>query len=313
MLVPPSGKLYFEIDVSGQLGLQAFDSNAYTATFWHNGGVDPSVILTIANPSTGQYVGSATIPSGYTVGDICWVRISGNIEGLTVAVISEYITVWLDSSGGSSAAEVWDYLLVNAAVSGTFGYAVQNITGGDSPGTTTLLTRLSQGILFDGSGNVKSNAETVSDKSGYTLSVAPPTTSQIASVILKTPGNLLTTDSNGAVTTGTNEDKTGYSLTIAPPTVSQIASAILLIPANKLSTDASGNISINNLPTEYLTSTEQAELSSILSIAETVQFDGSDYVKCTIPVPATVQILNHGIPNLTQDEVNSLRTYGGTF
>ena len=160
---------------------------------------------------------------------------------------------------------------------------------------------------------MKSNAETVSDKSGYTLSVAPPTTSQIASVILKTPGNLLTTDSNGAVTTGTNEDKTGYSLTIAPPTVSQIASAILLIPANKLSTDASGNISINNLPTEYLTSTEQAELSSILSIAETVQFDGSDYVKCTIPVPATVQILNHGIPNLTQDEVNSLRTYGGTF
>lgn len=48
------------------------------------------------------------------------------------------------------------------------------------------------------SGSV-SSVTTVSDKTGYSLSVTPPTPSQIAAAILTTPANLLTTDSSGRV------------------------------------------------------------------------------------------------------------------
>ena len=128
-------------------------------------------------------------------------------------------------------------------------------------------------------------AGTVSDKSGYSLATAPPTTSAIASAtaaeILATPANLLATDSSGrvilqptqtgvtipnvttvtnAVTAGTVSDKSGYSLATAPPTASAIASAtaaeILATPANLLATDSSGRVQV-----QYGTAAGQVNLS----------------------------------------------------
>ena len=125
----------------------------------------------------------------------------------------------------------------------------------------------------------------MSDKSGYSLATAPPTTSAIASAtaaeILATPANLLATDSSGrvilqptqtgvtipnvttvtnAVTAGTVSDKSGYSLATAPPTASAIASAtaaeILATPANLLATDSSGRVQV-----QYGTAAGQVNLS----------------------------------------------------
>ena len=58
----------------------------------------------------------------------------------------------------------------------------------------------------------------VTDKTGFSLAVTPPTKSEIASEIMVTPANKLTTDLSGRVTVGSNADKTGYTATVSDKT-----------------------------------------------------------------------------------------------
>jgi hypothetical protein len=122
MLIAPGAEFYFEIDTSGT-GLQNFDEGTYAKQFYHNGAIDSSVTLTVTNPSTGQYVGHGTIPALYIDGDICWVRISGEIDSLEIAVVPEYITVATGGGGGggATAAQVWAYLAAQATIPGSLG------------------------------------------------------------------------------------------------------------------------------------------------------------------------------------------------
>ena len=54
-------------------------------------------------------------------------------------------------------------------------------------------------------------------------------------------------------------------ITASPPTTAQIAAAILTNPGNLLTTDATGKVGINNLPVEFLSSTEQTELTNAIA------------------------------------------------
>jgi len=99
--------------------------------------------------------------------------------------------------------------------------AVSTYAGGDTAGTTTLLTRLPSAIsLSSGAVTVGTN----NDKTGYSLTAGTGLGNQTANIT----GNL--SGSVGSVTAGvtvtTNNDKTGYSLATAPPTAAAIADAV---------------------------------------------------------------------------------------
>lgn len=77
--------------------------------------------------------------------------------------------------------------VLNGLVTSIWANATRTLTAlVDSSGVTTLLGRITQTFLFDGSGNVKSTPQTNvtvatnNDKTGYALAVAPPSASAIA-------------------------------------------------------------------------------------------------------------------------------------
>jgi hypothetical protein len=114
--------------------------------------------------------------------------------------------------------------------------------GADTAGTTTLLTRVSQAIPFATDGSLKSEQQGNVTVGGYASGQSPPTTSQIASAILRFPANLLWTDSNGDVNAvggvtdsgpglvGVNHDTGGTdSLRYVDSTGAGVADATILV------------------------------------------------------------------------------------
>lgn len=157
---------------------------------------------------------------------------SGYTTPPTAAQITTAIFTDLTSSSDFTTLNSIGKLLVtnlDAAVSSRSTYS-----GGDTAGTTTLLSRLTQAILFDGSGYVKGNAETVSDKTGFALTAAydaAKTAAQAGDAMTLTSGERSTlagvimsdvTDTVGAdvvsiligvnTLTGANAVETGLSL-----------------------------------------------------------------------------------------------------
>jgi hypothetical protein len=127
--------------------------------------------------SVGSVVGNV---GGNVVGSVGSVtgNVGGNVVGSVgsvTAVVSANVTEILGTASTGAPGYVGiDWSEINAPtstqnLSGTTVHAV-TVAGGDTPGTTTLLTRLPQAILFDGSGLVEANAEVVSDKTGYAVS-----------------------------------------------------------------------------------------------------------------------------------------------
>lgn len=96
----------------------------------------------------------------------------------------------------------------------------------------------SAGQLATGSSTGQVTVATNNDKTGYALTVTPPTASAIATAsaaaILTTPANLLSTDASGRVT----------PVPSTIPTTAQIAASILATPAHLIAVDASGNVSV---------------------------------------------------------------------
>ena len=84
LIIPPGNEFFFESETTGQMGLQNFDSPP-TVTFWHGGVVDSSVVVTFTNIGTGKYLGSGSIPIGYLPFSVCWVEVTGFIDGLLIS------------------------------------------------------------------------------------------------------------------------------------------------------------------------------------------------------------------------------------
>ena len=78
-----------------------------TATMYRNGTADGAVTITIANPSTGLYRASCTIPGTYTAGDRVQVHVSATIGGITTnAVIENIRLIGYNSTVANLAATV---------------------------------------------------------------------------------------------------------------------------------------------------------------------------------------------------------------
>jgi len=133
-------------------------------------GTDQSAI---ANPTATVALTGTTISTSQTVTTVTG-NINGNVAG-SVASVTATVNASLVSILGTALTEsVAGYL--TAAFKKFFNVAsptstmneitlvdtttnLTNASGGDTPGTTTLLTRITQAVLFDGNGFVKGDVE----------------------------------------------------------------------------------------------------------------------------------------------------------
>ena len=160
---------------SPSTGFLAAPDSTPSGALYRNGTVDGAVTVTVTSISTGKYKVSFTVPSGYSVDDVLELEVTWAISG-------------------SNAAFVWA-MQVDATVNSRSTYA-----GGDTSGTTTLLSRLT------------------STRAGLLDNIDATVSSRMATFTLPTNFSSLAISGAGAVTAGTVSDKTGYSLSQAFPT-----------------------------------------------------------------------------------------------
>jgi|GEM_PF-1307413 len=174
---------------------------------------------TIAHSHNGHYAITLTAANTDTIGRLT-ISVNNTAQAMPVfrwdicqpSVYDALFTNATNTTGGLPAA--------TGAITALAG-AVSTYAGGDTAGTTTLLTRLPSAIsLSSGAVTVGTN----NDKTGYSLTAGTGLGNQTANIT----GNL--SGSVGSVTAGvtvtTNNDKTGYSLATAPPTAAAIADAV---------------------------------------------------------------------------------------
>lgn len=136
--------------------------NASDITLDANGRVDLGNILGTPSAGAAGYVG---IDWGHVNAPTTVVALSGTTVG-TVTTLTGYTT---PPTAAANATAVWQDL----------------ISGSDFTAAGSIGKLLST-FTFDGSGFVKANAQVVSDKTGYSLSTAPPTAAAISSALLDT-------------------------------------------------------------------------------------------------------------------------------
>ena len=151
---------------------------------------------TISHSHNGHYAITLTAANTDTIGRLT-ISVNNTAQAMPVfrwdvcqpTVYDALFTNAVNTSGGLPAA--------TGAISALSG-AVSTYAGGDTAGTTTLLTRLPSAItLSAGAVTVGTN----NDKTGYSLTQAFPTNFSSLAIT-----------AGGAVTAGTVSDKTGYSL-----------------------------------------------------------------------------------------------------
>jgi hypothetical protein len=198
-----------DFGTAGSIGLLlATDINATISSRLASSGY--TVPPTVAQIATGVW--QDTTSGDFTVTGSPGKVLVGQLGGtFTTTTSSIFTSTALENAptGGTAptvaqiVTGVWTDLLSSSdfSTAGSIGALLKADTGVDTSGVTTLLARLPQDLLFDGSGNVKANAEVVSDKTGYSISQAFPANFAALNIT-----------SGGAVTVGTNDDKAGYAL-----------------------------------------------------------------------------------------------------
>jgi hypothetical protein len=130
----------------------------------------------------------------------------------STGTFGEYVNVQ-SSSGSISeayiAGAVWNALRINYADSGSFGQGAASVQGNVTGSVGTITNPVTAG--------------TVTDKTGYSLSVTPPTAQNIWEYntrVLTSSGAVTVSDKTGF--SGIVTDKTGFSLVVTPPTAQNI-------------------------------------------------------------------------------------------
>ena len=173
---------------------------------------------TISHSHNGHYAITLTAANTDTIGRLT-ISVNNTAQAMPVfrwdicqpTVYDALFTNAVNTSGGLPAA--------TGAISALAG-AVSTYAGGDTAGTTTLLTRLPSAIsLSAGAVTVGTN----NDKSGYSLTAGTGLGNQTSNITGNLSGSVGSVTGavgsvTAAVTVGTNNDKTGYSLTQAFPT-----------------------------------------------------------------------------------------------
>ena len=257
-------------------GTSAALASPATATHSHNGFY--LLALTTGNTDT---VGRLVISVNNTAQSMSTHRYTV----LLPSVFDALVTNAVNTTGGLPAA--------TGAITALAG-AVSTYAGGDTAGTTTLLTRLPSAI------SLSSGAVTVginNDKSGYSLTAGTGLGNQTANITGNLSGSVgSVTGAVGSVTSGvtvtTNNDKTGYSLTQAFPSnfaslginSSGHVSRVTLVDTTTTNTDMRGTD--NAALASAWTATRAGYLDGVLIAANynqrTVQVTGSNHVAADI-------------------------------
>jgi hypothetical protein len=269
-----------------------------TGSLIHNGVVDGSVTVSIVAISgyTGGYYASATIPSGYAVGDKVSVLVSATINGAPIG--DEVLNEVLVSSQATLVAAIAAAILVTPVhliatdasgdVTLTSAQAAELVTaaGYTIPTTAQIATAVA-------APSAATIAAAVAAPSASTIAtaVAAPSASTIAAAILAVPANKLTTDANGAVPLQTaDETKLTTAAGYTVPTTSQIATAILTTPANKIATDASGNVTLVTAQATELATAAAIAPPSASAIATAVAAPSAATIAAAVAAPTASAI-----------------------
>ena len=257
-------------------GTSAALASPATATHSHNGFY--LLALTTGNTDT---VGRLVISVNNTAQSMSTHRYTV----LLASVYDALITNATNTSGGLPAA--------TGAISALAG-AVSTYAGGDTAGTTTLLTRLPSAIsLSSGAVTVGTN----NDKTGYSLTAGTGLGNQTANITGNLSGSVGSVTGavgsvTGGVTVATNNDKTGYSLTQAfPPNFAALGInssghvlRVTLVDTTTTNTDMRGTD--NAALASAWTATRAGYLDGVLIAANynqrTVQVTGSNHVAADI-------------------------------
>lgn len=211
--------------ISGATGAAVNADSTPTLAVFRNGVLDGAVSVTVANPATGEYSFTFTIPGGYALGDVVSVRAAATVGGIVLAP-QELVSFRLDSK------------IATRSVAGD----AMALTGGER---TTLYT----GIWANASrslttfGSLATDAATaVWANSTRTLSTFGTLVADIATAVWAAATRTLTaiSDSSGVttllsrigasltITSGKVDvnDKSGFSLATAPPTLANIRADI---------------------------------------------------------------------------------------
>jgi hypothetical protein len=202
--------------------------------------------------TTGYYYvrGQCTAALGYEVGKTYEVRVAATVASVVgAAVVGRFAIlpalVWDSLYGGTDNLQVdaiqW---LGTGVTAGAIPAAAAGASGGLPTTNGSKLNQtadLTAGQSVGVSGTV--TVATNNDKTGYSLSVTPPTASDIATAVWAAGARTLTgfgtlvadiwasatrtlTAFAFSVTAGTVSDKTGYSLSVTPPTAAAVADAV---------------------------------------------------------------------------------------
>ena len=190
---------------------------------------------TISHSHNGHYAITLTSGNTDTIGRLT-ISVNNTAQAMPVfrwdicqpTVYDALFTNAVNTTGGIPAA--------TGAISALAG-SVSTYAGGDTAGTTTLLTRLPSAITLT-AGRVTANTDqwggvtvtgmpmpTYTQPTGFLAATFPATVSSFAGgAVASVSGSVGSVTS--PVTVGTNNDKTGYSLTVSPPTADAIADAV---------------------------------------------------------------------------------------
>lgn len=106
MIFEPGDTAYGAFPVSSGTGAATNADTTPNMSVWRNGVVDGAVTVTLTNPSTGLYLWSFVIPSGYALGDMVRLQVAATVGGVTLPPTSVF-NVRLDRKISNVAAAVW--------------------------------------------------------------------------------------------------------------------------------------------------------------------------------------------------------------
>ena len=223
---------------------------------------------TISHSHNGHYAITLTAANTDTIGRLT-ISVNNTAQAMPVfrwdicqpTVYDALFTNAVNTSGGLPAA--------TGAITALAG-AVSTYAGGDTAGTTTLLTRLPSAIsLSSGAVTVGTN----NDKTGYSLTQVFPTNFSSLAIT-----------AGGAVTAGTVSDKTGYSL-----------SSTGLAAVTSWTVGITGNITGN----------VSGSVGSISGVTFPTHFDNLD-IAANGHVTATVDAINNNAITASSIQANAI-------
>lgn len=178
-------------------------------------------------PSNEKWINGVSTSPVTTIKAVQGLAVDGVVTTVTNQLTAAQIAtgVWQDATSG-------DFTVASSIGKCLY---IANIAPGSANGLATVGASLTIG--------------TNNDKTGYSLSVTPPTAAAIATAVWQdsTAGDFTTASSIGkclyianiapgsanglatvgaSLTVGTNNDKTGYSLSVTPPTAAAVATAV---------------------------------------------------------------------------------------